>query len=239
MPVLAVQPLEKGRTVIFTGDTTRKWQQGPKALNQESPYLRFWGQMIRWLAGRTETFEPGANLSATLDKAYFEPEEGIRIVATVRDKEGQAAGNAKVTAKVIGPGGKTASVALSPEPGSAGHYDAVFDPTSPGSYQFEVSAELGGTTLTTDILAAEVGRQNLEFEKLDLDDKLLARLASGTKGRYLHISSADMLLDQLDRSQRRRSEFSEGRLYNPPLFWTMFVGVLSLEWILRKKYRLR
>jgi hypothetical protein len=79
----------------------------------------------------------------------------------------------------------------------------------------------------------------LEFEKLDLDDKLLARLASGTKGRYLHISSADMLLDQFDRSQRSSSEFSEGKLYNPPLFWMMFVGALSLEWILRKKYRLR
>ena len=109
----------------------------------------------------------------------------------------------------------------------------------PGSYQFEVSAKLGNDNLTAERLAAEVGRQNLEFEKLDLDDKLLARLAAYTKGRYLHISSADLLIDQLDRSQRSRSEFTEGKLYNPPLFWTLFVGVLSLEWLLRKKYQLR
>jgi uncharacterized membrane protein len=239
MPVLAVQPLDKGRTAVFSGDTTRKWQQGPKAMNQESPYLRFWGQMVRWLAGRAAAFEAGANLTATLDKAYYEPEEGIRILATVRDKEGQAAGNAKVTAKVTGPGGKASSVALSPEPGAAGRYDAVFDPTAPGTYQFEVSAKLGDETLTTDKLAAEVGRQNLEFEKLDLDDKLLSRLATYTKGRYLHISSADLLLDQLDRSRRSRSEFVEGRLYSPPLFWTLFVGIMSLEWMLRRKYQLR
>ena len=239
MPVLAVQPLDKGRTAVFTGDTTRKWQQGPKAMDRESPYLRFWGQMVRWLAGRSETFQPGANLSATLDKAYYEPEEGMRILATVRDKEGEAAGNAKVTAKVTGPDGKTATVALVPEPGAAGRYDAVFDPTAPGSYQFEVSAKLGDATLTTDKLAAEVGRQNLEFEKLDLDDKLLSRIATYTKGRYLHISSADLLLDQLDRSKRSRSEFTEGKLYNPPLFWMLFVGILSLEWILRRKYQLR
>jgi uncharacterized membrane protein len=239
MPVLAVQPLEKGRTAVFTGDTTRKWQQGPKAMNQESPYLRFWGQMVRWLAGRSATFEAGANLSATLDKAYYEPEEGIRILATVRDKEGQAADKAKVTAKITGPDGKSTTVALSPEAGASGHYDAVYDPASPGSYQFEVSAKLEKATLTTEKLAAEVGRQNLEFEKLDLDDKLLARLAAYTKGRYLHISSADLLLDQLDRSKRNRNEFTEGKLYNPPLFWTLFVGILSLEWILRKKYQLR
>jgi uncharacterized membrane protein len=239
MPVLAVQPLDKGRTAVFTGDTTRKWQQGPKAMNQESPYLRFWGQMVRWLAGRAAAFEAGANLTATLDKAYYEPEEGIRILATVRDKEGQAAANAKVSAKVTAPGGKTSSVALSPEPGAAGRYDAVFDPPAPGAYQFDVSAKLGDDTLTTDKLAAEVGRQNLEFEKLDLDDKLLSRLATYTKGRYLHISSADLLLDQLDRSRRSRSEFVEGRLYSPPLFWTLFVGVVSLEWTLRRKYQLR
>jgi uncharacterized membrane protein len=239
MPVLAVQPLEKGRTAVFTGDTTRKWQQGPKAMNQESPYLRFWGQMVRWLAGRSTTIEAGANLSATLDRAYYEPEEGIRILATVRDKEGQAADNASVTAKITSPGGKTVSVALAPEAGTAGHYDAVFDPTSPGAYLFEVSAKLGDATLTTDKLAAEVGRRNLEFEKLDLDDKLLARLATYTKGQYFHISSADLLLDQLDRSKRNRSEFSEGKLYNPPLFWALFVGILSLEWILRRKYQLR
>ena len=32
MPVLAVQPLDRGRTAVFVGDTTRKWQQGPRAL---------------------------------------------------------------------------------------------------------------------------------------------------------------------------------------------------------------
>jgi uncharacterized membrane protein len=239
MPVLAVQPLDKGRTAIFTGDTTRKWQQGPKAMNQESPYLRFWGQMVRWLAGRASNLEAGANLAAALDKAYYEPEEGIRISATVRDKEGQAAANAKVTAKIAGPGGKSTTLTLAPEPGSPGRYDAVFDPPAPGEYQFDMIATLGNERLTADKLAAEVGRPNLEFEKLDLDDKLLARLAAYTKGRYLHISSADLLLDQLDRSTRSRSEFTEGKLYNPPLFWAMFVGVLSLEWILRKKYQLR
>jgi hypothetical protein len=109
----------------------------------------------------------------------------------------------------------------------------------PGSYQIEVGGKLGGVELNVEKLAAEVGRQNLEFEKLDLDDKLLARLAAYTKGRYLHISSADLLIDQLDRSQRRRSEYTEGKLYNPPLFWAFFVGTLSLEWVLRKKYQLR
>jgi len=34
MPALAVQPLGRGRTAVFTADTTRKWQQGPRALER-------------------------------------------------------------------------------------------------------------------------------------------------------------------------------------------------------------
>ena len=37
----------------------------------------------------------------------------------------------------------------------------------------------------------DVGRPNLEFEKLDLDEKMLGRIAADTDGRYMHISTAD------------------------------------------------
>ncbi len=71
MPVLAIQPVEKGRSAVFTGDTTRKWQQGPRALDQETPFLRFWGQMVRWAAGRTGPVEAAAGITASTDKGYY------------------------------------------------------------------------------------------------------------------------------------------------------------------------
>ncbi len=95
MPVLAVQPLDRGRVAVFTGDTTRNWQQGPRALDQESPFLRFWGQMVRWLAGRAEPVEAHASVVAETDKAAYEPGEPVQVSAVVRDKEGQGAADAK------------------------------------------------------------------------------------------------------------------------------------------------
>ena len=91
MPVLAVQPLDRGRVAVFTGDTTRNWQQGPRALDRQSPFLRFWGQMVRWLAGRAEPVEARASVVAETDKAAYEPGEPIQVSAVVRDKEGQGA----------------------------------------------------------------------------------------------------------------------------------------------------
>ena len=85
----------------------------------------------------------------------------------------------------------------------------------------------------------EVGRPNLEFEKLDLDEKMLAAIATAAGGQYVHLSTADHLIDQLDRSQRKKTVVVENSLYWPPGFWTLLVTVLTTEWVLRRRYHLR
>ncbi len=239
MPVLAIQPLGKGRVAAFTGDTTRNWQQGPRAMDLESPFLRFWGQMVRWLAGRSEEVKTEASIVGATDKGYYEPEEPIRISAIVRDNQGEGTNNAKVSAKIRGPGGRPDLVELSTVPGPAGHYSGSFEPKEAGSYEIEIEAQLADQTLKCEKMKVEVGRPNLEFEKLDLDEKMLSKIAAEAHGRYVHITTADRLVDQLDSTVRKRQVDLETPLYWPPGFWALFVGVVTLEWILRRKFQLR
>lgn len=240
MPVLAVRPLGKGRTAVFTGDTTRNWQQGPKALDRESPFLRFWGQMVRWLAGRSEEVKKEASVAASTDKGYYEPEEVIRIAAVVRDSEGEGDNKAKVEAKIRGPGGRPDLAQLSSVPGPAGHYSGTFEPTVAGSYEIEVTAQIGEKAVTCqEKLKIEVGRPNLEFEKLDLDEKTLSKIAAEARGRYVHITTSDHLIDQLDSTVRKREVDLQTKLYWPPIFWLLFVGVVTTEWVLRRRFQLR
>jgi uncharacterized membrane protein len=238
-PVLAVQPVDQGRTAVFTGDTTRVWQQGPQALGQDSPFLRFWGQMVRFLAGRAGTVETTAGVVGSTDKAFYEPDEPIHISAVVRDEKGEGAKDAKVVARLRGPAGRQETVTLSAVPGPTGHYGGTYDPGTPGTYEIEIEAAVGAAKLTAEKLAVDVGRPNLEFEKLDLDDKMLGRIAADTGGRYVHITTADLLIDQLNRAQREKALYVEGKLYWPPAFWAMFVAALAAEWILRKRFQLR
>src|SRR5262249_21323658 len=148
MPVLAVQAVGKGRTAVFTGDTTRSWQQVPRGLDQKSPFVRFWGQMVRWLANRSEALESG--ISARTDKGYYEPDAAVTILAVVRDKEGEGANQAKVIAHVQGPQGKSEVVSLAPLPGPAGHHAGTFEPKVSGAYEIAVEAHIGDTTLTAE-----------------------------------------------------------------------------------------
>ncbi len=237
-PVLAVQPAGKGLTAVFTGDTTRNWQQGPWALEQESPFLRFWGQLVRWLAARTDSVRGEAGVLAQTDRSWYEPDAPVALSAVVRDKEGEGVRQAQVAARIKKPFGQDDTLPLTAAD-AAGNYRAAYEPKRPGRYEITVTATWGDTQVEAEKLVIEVGRPNLEYDRLDLDDKTLARIAEAAGGRYAHVSTADRLIEDLDRKERRRRIYLEQRLYFPPLYWALVVGALALEWGLRKRYQLR
>jgi len=239
MPLMAVAPSGRGRAAVFCGDTTRRWQQAVRAMDRESPFLRFWGQTVRYLVGRESAIEAAAGVVVATDKAYYRPGEPIVISAVARDAEGEAARGAGVVAKILGPGGRPDQVELSAVPGPGGHYSGRFEPDASGRFEIAVEARLGESTIPAEKLVVEVGRPNMEFEQLNLNDKLLGRIASATGGRYVHLSTADHLLGQFDRSLQKRRQYVERRLYWPPLCWVLFLGVLTTEWILRRRFQLR
>jgi hypothetical protein len=239
MPVMVVQPVGKGRAAVLTGDTTRNWHQMLRTLNRESPFLRFWGQTVRWLAGRSDQVATEAGIVATTDKAYYEPESAVEITAVVRGQEGAAAEQAQVTAAIDAPSGPPSTLVLQRASGPAGHYRGQFTPPSAGQYKIVVKANLGETQLQAKPLTVAVGRPYLEFDRLALDDKTLLTIAHESGGRYTHISSADRLIDRLRRREQQRQIDYELPLSSPPLLWVMFVTALTSEWLLRRKYQLR
>ncbi len=101
MPVLAVQPVGAGRFAVFCGDTTRNWQQAPAVLGQESPFIQFWGQMIRWAAGRDGDAVGGrVSLTAQVEKPQYARGEPVSITATLRAATGEGIAKATLQAAV-------------------------------------------------------------------------------------------------------------------------------------------
>jgi uncharacterized membrane protein len=239
MPVLAVQPLGKGRSAVFTADTTRNWHQTLRTLDRETPFVRFWGQMVRWLAGRSEQVDAAAGITATTNKACYDPESPVTISAVVRGREGEAMTDARVSAQITGPGGADSKLDLPPIPGPAGNYRADFEPQKPGRYEIAVMATSGNVTLKAEVLQVEVGRPNLEFERLELDEKTLVAIANQSGGSYSHLASADRLIERLNRREENRRVAYEMSLAWPPFMWIAFVLALTAEWVLRRRHLLR
>jgi len=242
VPVLAVTPVDRGRAAVFCGDTTRRWQQGPRALGQKSPFLQFWGQLVRWLAGRAEPLQPGPSVVARTDKACYEPGQPVLISAVVRDSHGEGAKDAKVEAKIRGPDGRPDSALLAPDPASRGNYRGTYRPEEVGKHEFFVEAALGQQALTTEKLEVLVGRPNREFDKLDFDGQTLEQIAAETGGLYVHVSTDEEFLEQLNRIHRKQGVQRKWPAYRWPLFlllWVVFVGALTTEWTLRRRFQLR
>jgi len=100
-------------------------------------------------------------------------------------------------------------------------------------------------------LAFRVGRPNLEFDKLDLDDKMLKRLAQKTKGRYVTLVGLDNFVRRLKSVEQAKSTITSVDVWGGHTFrvlwfdvsylflaFTIFSALVTAEWILRKRRQL-
>ena len=100
-----------------------------------------------------------------------------------------------------------------------------------GSYEVVIQARLGETRWRAKTYVR--GRPaEPEYEKLDLDDKLLAEIAAETGGRYVHMTTAKTIA--LDRTRNQRVYLNA--LFSPPLFWLIFVAAITTEWICEESF---
>jgi len=251
--VLAVDPLRRneygplvalaagrygsGRVLAATFDSTWLWYTPMQGLGLDSPYVRYWGQAIRWLAGVEETQRAeGSQVTAYADKRFYDPGERPLISARVTDKEGLVTERAVVSA-LIRPEGEEEAVqaTLSAVSGRRGDYEGRLEALNPGKYEVTVSAKLAGQDLGEATIKFRVGEPTREFEKLDLNEALLRSIATASRGRYLPLLSFHKLPEIIRSRQEEKVERKEIFLSNNPALFLAFVLLITGEWILRKR----
>ena len=241
LTVLAVHRYGKGRAAVFAGDTTYRWYQVNRGMDAESPYIRFWGQFLRWLADKdeSEALQPG--LMVNTNKGFYQPGEPIVLDALLVGEDSRGVDDAAVEAvfNTEPPGGEPQTVTLERRADRAGSYTAEHIPEQPGLYSVKVVARSKNEKPYETDLQIQVGHPSREFDRLDLDEATLQAVADATGGRYVHVARVERLFEILIDERRERRILLEQRLYSPPLFWLLAIGLITGEWLLRRKYRLR
>jgi len=240
LPVLVVQAYGKGRSMVFTADTTWQWYLQLRPLGAETPYVKFWGQAIRWLAGLdVKKKQAGAGLTLYTDRRLYQPSEPVKIRLLARDDLGQAANRATITVTVLPSGqGQTAPATLQlPHiAGSAGEYASEFAPPAPGPYRVRASGIQDDIPLGQPVETSfRVGKPNLEYQRLGMNESLLRRVADVTGGKYYPLVQVEQLARSLHRRQVERSVSKAYRLWSAPYFFLAFVAFVTAEWILRRR----
>jgi uncharacterized membrane protein len=231
LPLLITQSYGHGRTAIMATGGTWRWQMS-EALGDTSHDL-FWQQLLRWLVADS----PGP-VTASMPARVLMDEGHVQLAAQVSDRQFQPAGDAHVTAHIVGPEGANAVVDLTPSPDTPGAYQTEWTAEKPGAYLAEVTAESSDKR-------RELGRDVITFQREDgaaenfhteQNQMLLKQLSSQTGGRYWEPTELKDLPRDISYSEAGISVRSTKELWNMPIVFLLLLGLPIVEWLLRRKW---
>jgi uncharacterized membrane protein len=234
-PLLVLSAWGDGRVAAFAADSTWHWQ-----LEGHGDVLRrFWRQMVLWLAKKDET--AGQRVWVKLDQRRYQQGSRVDFTLGAEDEQGAALENATFEVRVEKPDGTLESAIASRRGGASA---ASFAETAtPGDYRITVTARNGGQSVGTATARFSVSDQDVELDQPAAEPSLLASLAGMTADAGGAAVAPEELPDLLERLKSKAQEFDEEIVETitlwdrwPPLI--VFVGLLSTEWFLRKKWGL-
>ncbi len=231
-PLLVAQPYGGGRVMAFAGDTTWRWQMH----GQGDAYKRFWRQIVLWLARKDESQQ--GNVWVHLPRRRYAPRERVELVVGVQAPSGESVAHATGQAEIELPDGNRRPLPLAA--GSEGLTGSFQETDLPGDYTIRVTVRQGEKTLGTAQARFLVRRQDLELDNASADASLLESLAGMTGGKTLAPEELPGLLDELDHRTEGLIETTQIKrsLWDRWPFFLLLVAMLTLEWYLRKRWRL-
>ena len=240
--VLAVEHYGKGRTAAFAGDTTYRWNLLLGTMGARSPYHRFWGQLVRWLAGESKVKTAhGPSVTAMIRRERYESGQPVRLKMAVTDMQGQSTAYAHGFADITYPNGKARKLRMHASHAAPGNYKRNIMPALPGKYHVVFTAYKGGQKLGTDssdfYVIAPIG----EMDKLAAEPRILRRIAAETGGAFSELGGISSMERRILAAQpsRDRVQRSSLPLYNDSMFFILFVAGITAEWMLRRKWQLQ
>ena len=247
--VLAVQNFGGGRSAAFTADTTWQWDRNERvlALKKDSPYLRFWGQMVRYLANvTTKSRNAGTQVLLRADRQYMQAGGTLALQARVQDDRPDAGEKpVNVQCMIIHEDPKIPNQTVPLTAGAdAKLYNATWPIQKPGKYRLKLvvsDPHSPEVPLGTDELPLIVAEHQVELDRLARDQDTLKQIA-GDSGRYADITRLPELIDEIVRRwqviEGQAPQAHDMKLYNFTALFLAFAALLTCEWMLRRNWQL-
>ena len=229
MPLLVTQNFGHGKTAVMATSGTWRWQMS-SPLGDPSHDL-FWQQLLRWLSADS----PG-QVVATMAQQTLMDEGYVHITAVARDKQFTPAADAHLTAHVIGPAGLSTMVDLTPVPNTPGTFAMDWTAEKPGSYLAEVTASRGTQELGKDVISFRREDGVAENFHTEQNRELLEKLSEETGGRYWTQSDLAKLPKEISYSEAGISVRDTKELWDMPAVFLTLLGLMSADWLLRRKW---
>lgn len=247
--LLAAQPYGLGKVLWVGTDGTWRWRHRVG----DAYHHRFWGQVVRWAAaGRLASgnalvrFGP---LNPTAgDREPFRVQarisEGVPGIGPQTLLAARVFPASSPTANAEGDADAVAVVPLREIPGRPRTFEGVAPGLPVGSYLIRLEAPgLTGALGLEPSSEGKVPEASLEVAERDGPERVelaatrdpLDRLAGATGGRVFADHEADALPDLLRARNLPRARTEETPLWDQPGALLLFLAVMTVEWVARKR----
>jgi len=229
IPLLVTQNYGHGRTAVLATSGTWRWQMLMD--HRDQSHETFWQQLARWLV-----VEALARVSGSTPRPVLSDESRVALRAEVRDASYRPVPDARVEARILGPGGLSGAVELQPVAQDPGAYAGEWSAEKPGSYLAEILAwrgeeEAGRAAVT--FLREDGVAENFRTEQ---NRELLAALAEQTGGRYFRPEESGRLAEEISYSEAGLTVREARDLWDMPVVFLLALALRSAEWLLRRKW---
>ncbi|MBM4153812.1 MAG: hypothetical protein FJ221_02115 [Lentisphaerae bacterium] len=233
-PLIAVQRYGQGKVAVLLTESMWRWALAP---GEDSPYQRFWNQMLNWLSPEQEklaAFE--VDLFGNLSSLHLG--EGVDLSARVGGENGAAAA---VTCEITAPDGRVlpfpmAAQAITTATGkSSPGFGLKFTPEASGLHKARAVAVLEGRKVESGPFSFFVRSVNAESTPRPANLDLLEKLAGSSGGRLIEPGEVGALVDGLQSEGREESRVSYRSMWNHGLTLGLLMGLLTFEWLVRRK----
>jgi uncharacterized membrane protein len=268
LPVMIAQQVGAGRTMVLAVDTTWRWRTVVGGYTGDTTfYTRFWGQVVRWLAGVED--EAPQQLFASTDRPRYQVGQTIELSVALRSPHkatqtepagSQPAGTQPNEEELSDAsfGGWQASAVAIDEKGSrmnvplaelgGGHYRGRIGASRPGRWDLVVAAEPPGTPIDeqagrerlsqSQVVTVQVDRPDAEMLDPHPNPQWLAEVSQRTGGQVVQPNQIGAWAKGLPRRPVEFTRVQQVELWHHPSLATVFLMLLCIEWFLRRRNRL-
>ncbi len=234
-PILAVAKVGSGKAATFLSDSSWKWNFVYGSEGDVSPlYEKFWNRLFLWFVNDPEM----KDIRVETDSAVYNP--GDKAEVGIWDLRGEDAGDEDMKVEITMPDGSVSG--LKPERDSGERLSNTIELAVPGTYK--ITARPGGENAAYDDSDVSetsfiVEQPESELRGLTSNLNLLKTIARATGGSYITIGGDPEGL-KIDNSRKKTiTGYETVKLWDNPLFLLLIVGLLFLEWSLRRRWGLK
>jgi hypothetical protein len=234
-PLLVTGQYGSGRTVYVGFNGTWRWRR----IGHDAEYFnRFWVQTVRYLIeGRSLEGKRRGIVEA--ERARYDLGERVQITAQLKDSSYKPLEAPVINATRRHSDGEIVPFTLAPIPNQPGSYEATITPQRTGRYTIVVEPPIETVEAVNIETNFSVSLPSAEANEAWLNKAQLVSLAEESGGKYFSLDELDKLVAAIpDKTRHIDLQSKPLPLWDTRNMLILLVGLLCVEWAVRKKYKL-